>query len=192
MGYTGRRAGRYPDDRAARADRAGATSRSSTGRAPRSSATRIFCLGLLRDGEGPTRSRTMSPGRSRMRKVSGVKVINAGGCAAFKSNARSFSLDDVVPAYGVTSRAIAASPATGGHGARRAASAPRPLQQSRPRRQRRDRAGDDRGGRRPADAPRALQFYGYGSEGERHLLRRGAAGRARQRYTRTSPSMSAR
>jgi formylmethanofuran dehydrogenase subunit A len=36
----------------------------------------------------------------------GIKVINAGGSAAFKSNVRSFSLDDEVPQYGVTSRAI--------------------------------------------------------------------------------------
>ena len=36
----------------------------------------------------------------------GVKVINAGAAAAFKENVRSFSLDDVVPSYGVTSRKI--------------------------------------------------------------------------------------
>ena len=36
----------------------------------------------------------------------GIKVINAGGAAAFKANVRSFSLDDVVPWYGVSSRAI--------------------------------------------------------------------------------------
>ena len=36
----------------------------------------------------------------------GVKVINPGGAAAFKRNARSFGLDDEVPGYGVTSRAI--------------------------------------------------------------------------------------
>lgn len=36
----------------------------------------------------------------------GLKVINAGGSAAFKENARSFGLDDVVPQYGVSSRAI--------------------------------------------------------------------------------------
>jgi len=36
----------------------------------------------------------------------GLKVINAGGAAAFKENARSFGLDDVVPHYGVSSRAI--------------------------------------------------------------------------------------
>jgi formylmethanofuran dehydrogenase subunit A len=36
----------------------------------------------------------------------GIKVINAGGAAAFKANARSFGFDDVVPFYGVTSRDI--------------------------------------------------------------------------------------
>jgi formylmethanofuran dehydrogenase subunit A len=36
----------------------------------------------------------------------GVKVINAGGAAAFKANLRAFSLDDAVPEYGMTSREI--------------------------------------------------------------------------------------
>ncbi|MCI0735441.1 MAG: formylmethanofuran dehydrogenase subunit A, partial [Beijerinckiaceae bacterium] len=36
----------------------------------------------------------------------GVKCINAGGAAAFKYNARTFSLDDAVPFYGLTSRQI--------------------------------------------------------------------------------------
>jgi formylmethanofuran dehydrogenase subunit A len=36
----------------------------------------------------------------------GIKVVNAGGAAAFKDNVRAFSLDDVVPSYGVSSRAI--------------------------------------------------------------------------------------
>ena len=36
----------------------------------------------------------------------GIKVVNAGGAMAFKSNVRSFSFDDVVPDYGVTSRQI--------------------------------------------------------------------------------------
>ena len=36
----------------------------------------------------------------------GVKTINAGGSAAFKDNVRTFSFDDVVPEYGVSSRAI--------------------------------------------------------------------------------------
>lgn len=36
----------------------------------------------------------------------GLKVINAGGANAFKSNIRSFDLDDIVPDYGVSSRHI--------------------------------------------------------------------------------------
>lgn len=36
----------------------------------------------------------------------GLKVINAGGANAFKSNARQFDLDDIVPDYGVSSRQI--------------------------------------------------------------------------------------
>ncbi|MBT9291887.1 formylmethanofuran dehydrogenase subunit A [Prosthecodimorpha staleyi] len=36
----------------------------------------------------------------------GLKVINAGGAPAFKSNLRSFSFDDEVPHYGLTSRRI--------------------------------------------------------------------------------------
>ena len=36
----------------------------------------------------------------------GVKVINAGGAAAFKEGALRFSLDDEVPSYGLTSRQI--------------------------------------------------------------------------------------
>ena len=48
----------------------------------------------------------MSPGRSRSTRALGVKVINAGAAAAFKENVRTFSLDDVVPSYGVSSRKI--------------------------------------------------------------------------------------
>ncbi len=36
----------------------------------------------------------------------GLKVINAGGGEAFKHNARQFGLDDEVPDYGISSRAI--------------------------------------------------------------------------------------
>jgi formylmethanofuran dehydrogenase subunit A len=41
-----------------------------------------------------------------MSRSIGVKVVNAGGAAAFKENIRQFSLDDVVPNYGVSSRKI--------------------------------------------------------------------------------------
>ncbi|MGQ3674972.1 formylmethanofuran dehydrogenase subunit A [Xanthobacter sp. TB0139] len=36
----------------------------------------------------------------------GIKVINAGGAAAFTRNARTFALDDEVPEYGISSRRI--------------------------------------------------------------------------------------
>ncbi len=36
----------------------------------------------------------------------GIKVVNAGGAMAFKFNKREFLLDDIVPFYGVSSRAI--------------------------------------------------------------------------------------
>jgi formylmethanofuran dehydrogenase subunit A len=36
----------------------------------------------------------------------GIKVINAGAAAAFKEDVRTFSFDDVVPSYGVSSRRI--------------------------------------------------------------------------------------
>lgn len=41
-----------------------------------------------------------------MSRSIGIKVVNAGGAAAFKENVRQFSLDDVVPSYGVSSRKI--------------------------------------------------------------------------------------
>lgn len=39
-------------------------------------------------------------------KALGLKCINAGGAAAFKENVRTFGLDDEVPSYGLSSRAI--------------------------------------------------------------------------------------
>ncbi|MEA2877469.1 MAG: formylmethanofuran dehydrogenase subunit [Hyphomicrobiales bacterium] len=65
-----------------------------------------FLLSMLRDGESASAIAdyvgTMLVGTRGL----GVKCINAGGATAFKYNARAFSLDDVVPHYGVTSRAI--------------------------------------------------------------------------------------
>jgi len=65
-----------------------------------------FSLGLLRDGAGSSEIEDYVAWTLAHAKCLGLKVINAGGCAAFKFNERSFGLDDVVPAYGVTSRAI--------------------------------------------------------------------------------------
>ncbi len=65
-----------------------------------------FLLSMLRDRETPTAIAqyvgTMLVGTRGL----GIKCINAGGATAFKYNARAFSLDDVVPHYGVTSRTI--------------------------------------------------------------------------------------
>lgn len=64
-----------------------------------------FALRLIRDGEeGALRDYTAWTLANS--KTMGVKVINAGGAMAFKENVRTFELDDVVPAYGVSSRAI--------------------------------------------------------------------------------------
>jgi formylmethanofuran dehydrogenase subunit A len=65
-----------------------------------------FTLGLLRDGASEREITDYVAWTLQHSKCLGLKVINAGGSAAFKFNAKSFSLDDVVPEYGVTSRAI--------------------------------------------------------------------------------------
>ena len=83
--------------------------RSSTRRFWRSLAMTILRSSLLRSGEGASaRSAITSPGQYAYKptRALGIKVVNAGGVAAFKDNIRSFSFDDVVPYYGVTSRAI--------------------------------------------------------------------------------------
>jgi formylmethanofuran dehydrogenase subunit A len=65
-----------------------------------------FLLRLLRDQENPDAVRDYVAWTLETTRAIGVKVVNAGGAAAFKANARQFSLDDVVPDYGVSSRAI--------------------------------------------------------------------------------------
>ena len=65
-----------------------------------------FVLDLLRSGEGASAIRDHVAWTMQTTRALGIKVINAGGVAAFKDNVRSFSFDDVVPYYGVTSRAI--------------------------------------------------------------------------------------
>jgi formylmethanofuran dehydrogenase subunit A len=64
-----------------------------------------FALRLIRDGE-ESALRDYTAWTLANSKCMGVKVINAGGAAAFKENARTFGLDDTVPAYGVSSRRI--------------------------------------------------------------------------------------
>lgn len=66
-----------------------------------------FLLQMLRDGEGGTDMLDDYVAWSvAATKCLGVKVVNAGGGAAFKENVRTFGLDDVVPSYGVSSRTI--------------------------------------------------------------------------------------
>lgn len=65
-----------------------------------------FLLSLLRDGESDAAIADYA-GRTLAGSAGlGIKVINPGGAAAFKENVRAFGLDDVVPRYGVSSRAI--------------------------------------------------------------------------------------
>jgi len=65
-----------------------------------------FLLGLLRSGESASAVRDYVAWILATSHALGIKVVNAGGAAAFKSNVRAFSFDDVVPFYGVTSRQI--------------------------------------------------------------------------------------
>ena len=68
-----------------------------------------FLLSLLRDGEGAAAVADYVASTVGASNGLGVKCINAGGATAFKYNARTFSLDDVVPFYGLTSRQIVES-----------------------------------------------------------------------------------
>src|SRR5215207_7870275 len=65
-----------------------------------------FLLDLLRRKESASAIRDYVAWTLATSRSLGIKVINAGGAAAFKANARAFSLDDVVPFYGVSSRDI--------------------------------------------------------------------------------------
>lgn len=65
-----------------------------------------FLLRLLRDGAEQQRINDYVAWTLHATRCLGVKVINAGGAAAFKFNQRHMSLDEQVPMYGVSSRAI--------------------------------------------------------------------------------------
>jgi len=65
-----------------------------------------FLLGLMRARESAAVVRDYVAWTLAATRSLGIKVINAGGAAAFKENVREFSFDDVVPSYGVSSRAI--------------------------------------------------------------------------------------
>src|SRR5437588_4980279 len=65
-----------------------------------------FLLSMLREGESASAIADYVGATIAATRGLGVKCINAGGATAFKYHARAISLDDVVPHYGVTSRAI--------------------------------------------------------------------------------------
>jgi formylmethanofuran dehydrogenase subunit A len=65
-----------------------------------------FLLRLMRGKESSAAVADYVAWMVQATQALGVKVINAGGATAFKFNARQFSLDDIVPFYGVSSRAI--------------------------------------------------------------------------------------
>jgi formylmethanofuran dehydrogenase subunit A len=65
-----------------------------------------FLLSMLRDGESEGAIAAYVAEMVAGTRALGVKVINAGAATAFKKNARSFALDDIVPEYGVSSRRI--------------------------------------------------------------------------------------
>jgi formylmethanofuran dehydrogenase subunit A len=65
-----------------------------------------YLLGLLQAGEGDAAIEDHVAWTLEMSRGLGIKVVNAGGAAAFKDNVRSFSFDDIVPSYGVSSRTI--------------------------------------------------------------------------------------
>jgi formylmethanofuran dehydrogenase subunit A len=65
-----------------------------------------YLLGLMHANENASAVRDYVAWTLATSRALGIKVINAGGAAAFKSNVRQFSFDDVVPSYGVSSRSI--------------------------------------------------------------------------------------
>jgi formylmethanofuran dehydrogenase subunit A len=65
-----------------------------------------FLLSMIRDDASPHMIDDYVAWTVASTRALGVKVINAGASAAFKENVRSFSFDDIVPSYGVSSRKI--------------------------------------------------------------------------------------
>ena len=106
MGFThGRRAGGRAASRAARASRARRHSDHRQGNLVRARQRRLFAR-LMRARESAAAVRDYVAWSLETSRALGIKVINAGGAMAFKANVRAFSLDDVVPDYGVSSRDI--------------------------------------------------------------------------------------
>ena len=65
-----------------------------------------FVLASFRDNESPNVVQDYIGATLEATRAIGIKCVNAGGVDAFKKNVRAFSLDDVVPEYGLTSREI--------------------------------------------------------------------------------------
>jgi formylmethanofuran dehydrogenase subunit A len=65
-----------------------------------------FLLSMIRDDASAEMIEDYVAWTVSSTRALGVKVINAGAAAAFKENVRTFSFDDVVPSYGVSSRKI--------------------------------------------------------------------------------------
>jgi formylmethanofuran dehydrogenase subunit A len=65
-----------------------------------------YLLTLLQQRESATAIRDYVAWTLEQSGALGLKVINAGGSAAFRQNVRTFGLDDVVPDTGVSSRQI--------------------------------------------------------------------------------------
>jgi formylmethanofuran dehydrogenase subunit A len=65
-----------------------------------------FLLRMLRNGAEQQQINDYVAWTLHATRCLGIKVINAGGAAAFKLNTRTFGLDDEVPMYGVSSRRI--------------------------------------------------------------------------------------
>ncbi|MGB3388171.1 MAG: formylmethanofuran dehydrogenase subunit A [Pseudaminobacter sp.] len=65
-----------------------------------------FLLSMIRDNASAQMIEDYVAWTVGSSRALGVKVINAGAAAAFKENVRTFSFDDVVPSYGVSSRRI--------------------------------------------------------------------------------------
>ncbi len=63
-------------------------------------------LGMLRDGRPQAEINDYVAWTLEATQCLGIKVINAGGANAFKSNLRKLDLDDEVPRYGLSSRRI--------------------------------------------------------------------------------------
>jgi formylmethanofuran dehydrogenase subunit A len=128
-----------------------------------------FLLRLLRDREGANAVQDYIAAMLAAGHGLGVKVINAGGAAAFKENVRAFSLDDVVPHYGVSSREIVLALQAGVDGL----GVPHPLHihcNNLGLAGSADTAAAtiEAAGGRPAHLAH-LQFYGYGTEGKRGI-----------------------